>query len=179
MPRRYPPEFRRKVLDLLKAGESRARRCRPRSDGADDLRVAQPGADRHWATVGRVEQQSWEHLAARKRIADLDTEKLAVTDRERAVEGGGQPKRRWAAIAMIASDGRPIQVACRVLDVTKSGYFAWRKRAPSARVSPPRLAHGRDRSDPHQLPHGSLRQAHIRTLTSATRSRSATTQSRC
>lgn len=35
---------------------------------------------------------------------------------------------------MIASEGRPIQVACRVLDVTESGYFAWRKRAPSART---------------------------------------------
>ncbi len=33
----------------------------------------------------------------------------------------------------MASEGRPIQVACRVLEVPESSYFAWSKRAPSAR----------------------------------------------
>ncbi len=33
----------------------------------------------------------------------------------------------------MAAEGRPIQVACRVLEVPESSYFDWRSRAPSAR----------------------------------------------
>jgi transposase InsO family protein len=43
------------------------------------------------------------------------------------------PKVRYAAIAVMAEEGHPIQVACRVLGVAESGFFAWRTRAPSVR----------------------------------------------
>ena len=33
----------------------------------------------------------------------------------------------------MAAEGRPIQVACRILEVPESSYFGWRSRAPSAR----------------------------------------------
>ncbi|WP_287001649.1 IS3 family transposase, partial [Gordonia sp. UBA7860] len=33
----------------------------------------------------------------------------------------------------MAAEGLPVQVACRLLEVTESGYYAWRSRAPSAR----------------------------------------------
>src|SRR3954453_17225056 len=33
----------------------------------------------------------------------------------------------------MAAEGLPAQLACRVLDVSESGYYAWRSRAPSAR----------------------------------------------
>ena len=58
MARRYPPEFRRKVLDLLKAGRSVAT-CRggSGSERPDDLQLAEPGVDRHGATPGRFEQR--------------------------------------------------------------------------------------------------------------------------
>ena len=35
---------------------------------------------------------------------------------------------------MIAADGLPLQLACRVLNVSESGYYARRLRAPSARA---------------------------------------------
>ena len=35
---------------------------------------------------------------------------------------------------MIAADGLPMQLACRVLNVSESGYYARRSRAPSARA---------------------------------------------
>src|ERR671938_1663664 len=34
----------------------------------------------------------------------------------------------------MAAAGLPVQMACRVLRVSESGYYAWRKRAPSARA---------------------------------------------
>jgi putative transposase len=34
----------------------------------------------------------------------------------------------------MAAEGLPVQVASRLLEVTDSGYYAWRCRAPSARA---------------------------------------------
>ena len=78
MPRRYSPEFRRKVLDLLDAGRSVA-------SIAADLDVSDQSIytwrAQHWIDTGRkpglTSTENAELAAARKRIADLEIELAA------------------------------------------------------------------------------------------------------
>lgn len=44
------------------------------------------------------------------------------------------PKRRYEAIAVIAGEGLPVQIATRVLAVSESGYYEFRSRGPSVRA---------------------------------------------
>lgn len=84
MPRRYPVEFRRKVLDLIEAG----RRNRPVVEIAAQLGVSDQTIynwrkqDRidHGLAAGVATAESAELTAARKRIRELETE-LALTRR--------------------------------------------------------------------------------------------------
>jgi putative transposase len=55
------------------------------------------------------------------------------------------PKRRFEAIAVMAAERLPVQLAARVLGVSESGNYEWRGRVPSARGRSACLA---DRPDP-------------------------------
>jgi transposase-like protein len=81
VPRRYPVEFRRKVLDLIEAGK-------PVSEIAVQLGVSDQTIY-NWRNQERIDRgqragvsttESAEMAAARKRIRELETE-LAVTKR--------------------------------------------------------------------------------------------------
>ena len=101
MPRRYPPEFRRKVLDLVAAG-------RPVAQVAPDLvisaQVICTWRRQHRIDSGQVpgitSSDQAELVAARKRIAELETE-LAI--HLQATELLVPPKRRFEAIAVMAT----------------------------------------------------------------------------
>ena len=106
MPRRYPVEFRRKVLDLIEAGK-------PVADIAEQLGVTaqtvynwrnQDHVDRG-IRAGLSTSESAELTAARKRIRELETE-LEVTRRANELlraqsdpKGGGRSSRRSSAKA--------------------------------------------------------------------------------
>jgi transposase-like protein len=100
MPKRYSPEFRRKVLDLLKAGRSIA-------EVASDLGVTAASIYvwRRQELIdtgqrpGLSSTDNAELLAARRRIVELETE-LAVTRRANELlkeavppKGGTRPSR--------------------------------------------------------------------------------------
>jgi transposase-like protein len=135
MPRRYPPEFRRKVLDLLKAG-------RTVTQVAADLQISDQTIY-NWRRQELIDtgQQpgvsSGDHaelVAARRRIAELETELAATRRAAELLQEAMRPKVRYAAIATMAAEGFPIQLACRVVSVAESGFYAWRGRVPSARA---------------------------------------------
>ena len=101
MPRRYPVEFRRKVLDLIDAGK-------PVAEIAEQLGITAQ-AVYNWRKQDRVDRglepgisttESAELTAARKRIRELETE-LAVTKRANELlkaqsdpKGAGRSSRR-------------------------------------------------------------------------------------
>jgi putative transposase len=134
MPRRYPPEFRRKVLDLLKAGRSVA-------DLVRDLGISDQTIY-NWRRQELIDTgqlpgvtsiDQVELVAARRRIAELETE-LAIHRRAaELLKEAVPPKGRYAAIRTMAAEGLPVEVCCRVLHVSVSGYYAWSTRSPSAR----------------------------------------------
>jgi Pyrroline-5-carboxylate reductase dimerisation len=43
------------------------------------------------------------------------------------------PQRRFEAIAVLAGEGLPVQLAARVLRTSESGYYRWRKHTVSVR----------------------------------------------
>ncbi len=135
MPKSYPPEFRRKVLDLLAAGRSV-------TEVAEDLGIS-GACVYNWRKQDRIDRgelaglstaERSELATAHRRINALEAELAATTRATELLKEVVPPKGRFAIIAVMASEGHSIKVSCRVLRVTEAGHYAWRKRPPSERT---------------------------------------------
>ena len=131
----YPPEFRRRALDLVESG-------RTVRDVAASLRIAESCLHRwrHRDLVdrglkpGTTGQESAELAAARARIGDLEEEVKILRKAAAAVEAVVRPKDRYRLVAELHAEGVWTGRACHALGVSRSGYYAWAGRAPSPRI---------------------------------------------
>lgn len=135
MPRSYPPEFRRKVLDLLAAGRSV-------TEVAEDLGIS-GACVYNWRKQDRIDRgelaglstaERTELAVARRRISALEAELAATKRAQELLKEAVPPKGRFAIIKVMVAEGHSIKISCRVLEVTEAGFYAWRKRPPSERV---------------------------------------------
>ena len=135
MPRPYPPDFRRRALDLVECGRSVrdvvaslgiAESCLHRWRHRDLVdRGLKPGTTAH---------ESAERAAARARIRDLEEEVKILRKAAAAVDAVVRPKERYRLVAELHTEGVRTGRACHALGVSRSGYYAWAGRAPSPRA---------------------------------------------
>jgi putative transposase len=135
VPKPYPPEFRRRALDLLESGRSVR-------DVAASLGIAESGLHR-WKQQDLMERglrspgpeaiESAALAEARARIAELENEVKILRKAAAAVEQVVPPKARFALVAELAAEGVPVKQACLALGVSRSGFYDARTRPPSAR----------------------------------------------
>jgi transposase InsO family protein/transposase-like protein len=135
MPKAYPPEFRRRALDLIQAGRSVVQ-------VAADLGISQ-GCLYSWRKQELIDTgqlpglssvQSAELTAARRRIRELEAENEILRRASLAFKDVVPPKDRFGLVADLAGEGFSVQQCCRVLAVSEAGYYEWRHRAPSERA---------------------------------------------
>lgn len=136
MPKPYPPEFRRRALDLLESGRSVP-------DVAASLGIAQSCLyrwkhedllDRGLKQLSREAIESSALAQARARIIELENEVKILRKAAAAVEQVVPPKARFALVAELADEGVSVKQACLALGVSRSGFYDARTRPPSARA---------------------------------------------
>ena len=124
MPRTYDSEFRRRVVDLLRAGRSVAA-------VAADLNLAEATVYR-WKAQDLIDRgerdgpsssERGELAAARRRIRELETELELVRKAAALFEEGVRPKDKYPVIAELAGQGHSAKCA--------AGYSVSRRRGSS------------------------------------------------
>ena len=119
--RGYPPEFRRKVLDLLAAG-------RKVVDVARDLELSDQTIY-NWRLQDRIDRglqaglttaEKTELGAANRKITTLEAELAAAKRALELLEDVVPQKDRYAAVRAMAAGGHRVQLTCRLLGVAES-----------------------------------------------------------
>lgn len=128
MPRRYPPSVSPESPRFVEVRPHGCRdRLRSRCHRADDLQLAQSGAQRY-----RTEAWLSSIESGRTRRCP-SSHRRAGPHASRNCRSRWRPQRRFEAIEVMATDGLPVQVACRILEVSESGFYEWRNHPPSDR----------------------------------------------
>jgi hypothetical protein len=126
------PHSSRLVGDATGRGGFDGARSAVEVSGMDAHDVADTGCGLPRGSRGRSTQNSM--TAARKRIRS-DEAGLAVTRRaNELLFSQSDPEGRLEVVAHITSEDLPLEVTCRVVGVSVSGFYMWRRRKPPARA---------------------------------------------
>jgi putative transposase len=136
MPRRYPPEVRRQVIDLARSGTRVPQLAA--TFGISEATIynwlKQEKVDRG-EIDGTSTDQALELAVAKRRIRQLETRARALAQGQRSVpQRRLGPKRLYPVIESLTGQGINVRHACHVLGVSESGYYAWKGRPPSPRT---------------------------------------------
>ena len=134
----YPPEFRRQLIELVRAGRSPEDLAKEFEPSAQAIRnwVAQADRDEGRRGDGLTNAERIELSRLRKENKQLRLEREESSQKPRPGSLGRRRRfRRGVPIRERTRAVFPIAAMCRVLDVSSSGYYAWAKRAPSARAT--------------------------------------------
>ena len=131
----YPVEFRNQMVELVRAGRSPEQLAKEFEPTATTIRKWADRADRDEGRrsdgLTTPEREELSRLKRELRQVKLEREILAKATAWFARETGSMP---WRFEFVKAHQAEyPIATQCRVLGVSTSGYYAWLKRAPSAR----------------------------------------------
>jgi putative transposase len=136
VPAPHPPEFRRRAVELGRAGD------KPVAEVAKDLGISE-SCLRNWMRQAEVDDDGSAMLltSARRRSSPSCGVRIGSWRwRIRSLSGPPRPSlgRTFSQSSLplvreLADDGVDVAVACRVLTVSRSGYYEWCTRPPSAR----------------------------------------------
>ncbi|MCG7430806.1 IS3 family transposase [Dermacoccus nishinomiyaensis] len=135
MPRAYPVQFRQQAIALARSG-------RPVTQVAYELDIhpvtlhkwiRQDDID-HGRRPGTATVESAELKAARRRIRELETELAIIKKAAQFLDpaNGAAPKRIHPVIDVLTDTGFPVNTCCRVLGVSRQGYYRYKRRPTSA-----------------------------------------------
>ncbi|MFC6916077.1 IS3 family transposase [Cellulomonas gelida] len=133
MPKPYPAEFRTRAIALVRAGK-------PATAVAGDLGIS-GSCLQNWLRQDRIDRGEIEGVP-RTESAELRRARARVRELEREVEilrvasklprtGGPTPKRVHPVIDTLVAAGHPVLTCCRILGVSKPGYYRYRNRPTS------------------------------------------------
>jgi putative transposase len=137
MPAAKPPEFRRRAVDLARAGDQSVAKI------ASDLGISE-SCLRRWMAVDDVDAGRREGLTTseRKELVELRPAEPCAGDGDRDPQTRvgllrpreRPPKRLTPLVRELAADRVPVAVTCRVLGISRSGFYDAASRPPSPRA---------------------------------------------